>query len=352
MNKSEQLYQSLKEQLIASTPGSSFRTVRSIMDDFGVSQATVANATRRLTREGLLCKHGRRCMEVSPTVLRYRKGAKPVYCLAVPRWPSEYYNMVEMCFLESAEQLGYEYEVLYFDWRQHVPRKLEQPKVDGLIVIPAPRLMVSEDTNALNSLGIPYVIFGGHLPGMALNSVSNDEAYTGAVAAHHFCELGHRKLAVLFSEPVSEGLLARTKGFRQFAELRGCSVEEINCGISAGEDAVEKSYLYLRKLWAERKPDFTALFVLSDSTAFSVYQACYECGITIPDQLSVVVAGEAWNLAYRAPALTSIGINHVRLIEEAVRLLKNPDPERFEHVQLKAELTIRESTRRIAPPLS
>ena len=102
-----------------------------------------------------------------------------------------------------------------------------------------------------------------------------------------------------------------------------------------------------KKLWAEKKLDFTALFVLSDSTAFSVYQACYECGITIPDQLSVVVAGEAWNLAYRAPALTSVGIDHVRLIEEAVRLLKNPDPEKFEHVQLKAELTVRESTCRV-----
>ena len=87
MNKSEQLYCELKGQLVARAPGSTFRTVRSIMDDFDVSQATVSSAIQRLTEEGLLRKNGRRSMEVTDAVLRYRKGAKPVYCLAIPRWP-------------------------------------------------------------------------------------------------------------------------------------------------------------------------------------------------------------------------------------------------------------------------
>ena len=53
---------------------------------------------------------------------------------------------------------------------------------------------------------------------------------------------------------------------------------------------------------------------------------------------------EAWNLAYRAPALTSVGIDHARLAEEAGRFLKENVPGKFEHVQVKAELTVRAST--------
>ena len=135
MNKSEQLYCELKGQLVARAPGSTFRTVRSIMDDFDVSQATVSSAIQRLTEEGLLRKNGRRSMEVTDAVLRYRKGAKPVYCLAIPRWPSEYYNMVELCFMEQAERLGYELEIVHYDWKQRVPRELELPKLEGLVVI-------------------------------------------------------------------------------------------------------------------------------------------------------------------------------------------------------------------------
>ena len=135
MNKSKQLYCDLKDELVAYTPGSTFRTVRSIIDKSGLSQTTVCSAIQRLTEEGLLRKNGRRSMEVTDAVLRYRKGAKPVYCLAIPRWPSEYYNMVELCFMEQAERLGYELEIVHYDWKLRELRELGLPKLDGLVVM-------------------------------------------------------------------------------------------------------------------------------------------------------------------------------------------------------------------------
>ncbi len=256
MNKSKQLYCDLKDELVAYTPGSTFRTVRSIMDKSGLSQTTVCSAIQRLTEEGLLRKNGRRSMEVTDAVLRYRKGAKPVYCLAIPRWPSEYYNMVELCFMEQAERLGYELEIVHYDWKQRVPRELELPKLDGLVVITGVSDITGDDVSFLDALDVPYVIFGRFLPSLALHSVSNDEEYTGAVAAHHLFELGHRKLAVLHSEPEGEGMTARTKGFRQFAELHGCSVEVIECGVRAGDDAVR---IYEKALFGERAGVFRAV---------------------------------------------------------------------------------------------
>ena len=154
MNKSEQLYCDLKEQLVSCEPGSSFLTVRSIMDDFAVSQATVSHAIQRLTEEGLLRRNGRRSMEVTEAVLRYRQGAKPVYCLAVPRWPSEYYNMIEQCFMAQTEQLGYELEVVRYDWRERVPHELKLAKVDGLVIVSSATI-TGKDVSDMDALGIP-----------------------------------------------------------------------------------------------------------------------------------------------------------------------------------------------------
>ena len=50
----------------------------------------------------------------------------------------------------------------------------------------------------------------------------------------------------------------------------------------------------------------------------------------------------------RRPDLVQNGIDHARLVEEAVRILKKNVPGKFEHVQVKAELTVRASTAPVA----
>ena len=125
--------------------------------------------------------------------------------------------------MEQVNRLGYELEIVNYDWKLRELRELGLPKLDGLVVMTGGGVHHRRRHQFSRHTGGPYVIFGRFLPGLALHSVSNDEEYTGAVAAHHLSELGYRKLAVLHSEPEGEGMTARTKGFRQFAELHGCS---------------------------------------------------------------------------------------------------------------------------------
>ncbi len=343
MGRAEQLYHKLKTRIIGFEPGSPFFSVRSIMSDFEVSQVTVSSAIQRLTEEGLLRKNGRRSMEVTETVLRYRNGARPVYCLALPLWPSEYHSMLEERFLELATISGYDLDVLRYDFHDGIPLQLPPSKVDGLIVLAT--FLSPEKIQHLNSLRVPYLVFGQSITGLPVNSVCHDEEYTGMLAAHHLWELGHRKLAVVHSEPNFSGTLARIKGFRQFAELHDCLVEEIEFNIHSGEIAPEKVYRNMKAFFLKKRPDYTGLFVVSETGAYAICRACREAGLRIPADLSLVTCGEGWHLDYMNPPLTSIGSDHRQLVKEAILLLQATAlTGEIEQRTAKADLYPREST--------
>ncbi len=344
MRKSDILYDKLKQQVMAFEPGSAFRSVRSIMDDYEVSQITACHAINKLAEEGLLRKNGRRSIEVTDIVLRYKQGAKPVYCLAMPLWPSEYFNMVEQSFLDLADELDYELEVLHFDWHDRIPMELPPTKIDGLIVMTGSSLITGAEIRKLDELNVPYLIFGQPISGVVVNSVSNDEEYSGMLAAHHFWERGHRKLAVVMSESEIACMKSREEGFRQFAELHGCTIKRIDCRIVPGDFSPEKTYEVLKKEFSKGKPAYTGVFLLSEAGGHSICRVCHECGISIPKDLSVIVIGESWQLDYMVPALTSVGIDHSLQVREAVEVLRG---NKSGAVNTKAHVMQRKSTRKI-----
>ncbi len=347
LNKREQLYGELKDRLVTCDPGTPFLTVRSIMDGFDVSQATVSGAIQKLAEEGLLRKNGRRSMEVTEAVLRYRRDAKPVYCLAIPLWPSDHLNMLAQCFLELAPGLKYEPEIYRYDWRQPIPTELPATKIDGLIVQGG--RLTGEAICTLEGFGIPYVGLGEPISGVEVNSVCLDEEYSGMLAAHHLWELGHRRFAVAVTEQNSGGTSSRIKGFRQFAELHGCPVEVIDCDIQNGDFSPEKNYAVLKACFEKRPLPYTGLFLLSESGSYGICRAAYESGLRIPEELSVVTIGESWHLDFMVPALTSIGCDQSIMMEEAVSLLRSATPGGTEQKKVKAQLYRRTSTKAITP---
>ena len=135
MTKSDRLYGELKNRIIGCEPGSAFYSFRTIMNDYSVSQATVTAATRRLIDEGLLKPNTGKEMEITDEVLKYRQDAPPVVCLAMPHWQSDWYTFIEHHFFDLASELGYQLEVLRYDWRVGDPESLPQTKIDALVLV-------------------------------------------------------------------------------------------------------------------------------------------------------------------------------------------------------------------------
>ena len=196
MTKSDRLYGELKNRIIGCEPGSAFYSFRTIMNDYSVSQATVTAATRRLINKGLLKPNTGKEMEITDEVLKYRQDAPPVVCLAMPHWQSDWYTFIEHHFFDLASELGYQLEVLRYDWRVGAPESLPQTKIDALVLVADSQKLTAENIRRMNQYRLPYVIFARDLAGIAVNCVGLDNEYAGAKAAHHLIELGHRSLAV------------------------------------------------------------------------------------------------------------------------------------------------------------
>ena len=346
MTKANKLYESLKTRALGGVPGQPFASFRTIMRDYSVSQATVAKATSRLVAEGLLKKNTGREMEITDEILNFRHGAAPVICLALPHWQSDWYARIEHHFFDMADQLNYELEVLRYDWRLKVPHEFPKTRIDAMVVVTDGQMFTSEQLRCLEEQKIPFVIFGGNLSCFAVHCVHADDEYAGAKAAHHLVSLGHRSLAVLVSEPKSEEMHNRIKGFRQFCELNSIDSEIIDCGIVHGDFVPEKVYLTLKKHFSESAPGFTGLFTLSECSSFGIYRACNETGIRLPQDLSVISIGEFWQAAYMNPPLTTIGSDVSNMVRETIAILTGPEANgpNFIHRMLRPVLIRRSST--------
>ncbi len=311
----------LRKRLVKMEPGSGFMSVRDIMHGFGVSQATVTKALDYLCEEGLLEKNVGSGTFVTEEVLRHRKGSPPSLCLVIPRWESMYFLTVANAFTSSCERRGCSYEIVIHDWRQQVPPKLHLRKVDGMLLVPSKTALDYDEFKKLEAFGKPFIIFGRALKGVDLDCVFPDEVYCGNLAASHLIKLGHKKLAVIVSEPGNQVVLDRVSGFVEHAELAGLKAEVIECGIVHGDLAPEKVYSRIKGILAKGPFEPTGVFMISASSALGALKAFHEGGVRVPQDVSLIACtGDALSPFYH-PALTVINEPFEEMVEACIDML-------------------------------
>jgi DNA-binding LacI/PurR family transcriptional regulator len=158
-------------------------------------------------------------------------------------------------------------------------------RLDGLVCI---SLAPSDDEQAqLEAAGVPAVIVDqGH---ERLPAVSTDDVEGGRLATAHLIGLGHERIAFL-GDAEDDG-----HGFTSSARRRtGWSRALADAGLSAAPELVrttehgrEAAAAVARELLSQEDPP-TAVFAASDVQALGVLEAAEECGVAVPDELSVV----------------------------------------------------------------
>jgi LacI family transcriptional regulator len=82
---------------------------------------------------------------------------------------------------------------------------------------------------------------------------------------------------------------------------------------TAGYDAI--------RAFLKRGPEIDGLYAVSDALALGAYRALKEHGLKIPQDVAVVGVGDYEISPFFDPPLTSVGVSHQALAEEASRLL-------------------------------
>jgi len=214
--------------------------------------------------------------------------------------------------------------------------QLQMQAVEAIVVI-APQVRVLEAIKELD-ITVPYVTLqNADLD--SRHSMSIDQVAGGRMATQHLISLGHTEIMHLSGPQDWIEAEARMQGYLEAindADLR------TRAPILGDWSAHFGYYAGLELL---RFRDFTAMFASNDQMALGFIHACWDSGLSVPGDISVVGFDDIPESAHFYPPLTTVRQNFSEIGRRAVSLLLaelQGDP--VDHNQIVPELVIRRST--------
>jgi LacI family transcriptional regulator len=223
-----------------------------------------------------------------------------------------------------------------------VPRS---ERADGVLIVSlSPR---DDDAERLVHSTVPIVLVDANHPSLkSLNRVVTDDVSGGCAATQHLIDLEHTRIGYI-SDPIDTPFnftssRNRLQGYRQALEIAGIPFRSEFLG--QGEHGrYESRRLANEMLQLPDRP--TAMFAASDTQALGVLEAAQDCGLRIPEDLSVIGYDDIEISEY-------IGLTTVRQllyesgkrgVELLLDVLENPTTEPICEV-MPTELIVRKTT--------
>jgi DNA-binding LacI/PurR family transcriptional regulator len=272
-------------------------TIEDVAAAAGVSVATVSRALRGLpnvaihTRERIELIAGQLDYQADPAASRLAAGRSRAIAVAVPMLDVWYHSHVVAGVEAVCAEAGYDTVVVGIGAPQEGRRVLDVAgpiyrRVDALICVDV-RLTDDELGRLQNErMAIVYI---GPDGGPGIPSLGIDDVEVGKLATRHLIELGHRRIGLIHGQPDDPYSFTvphrRQQGYE--AALREAGIEPDPELVAPGYFAIEGGYDALNVLLDLPQPP-TAVFAISDETAFGALWAARERGIVVPHQLSII----------------------------------------------------------------
>lgn len=190
----------------------------------------------------------------------------------------------------------------------------------------------------LKKNNMPFIVFGeSHTDGVIY--VSNNDFKAGYDLMEAVEEKGFKKMWLLMGGPslVNKN---RENGVREFVKEKRY---DIDLEVTYGLFTIESVYDYVKEhLSTSNIPDI--IFVSGDEKVQGVIRGCYEKGILIPNQLTIVGFDNIPIAKYYTPALSTIAPNYTELAKEMIEgVLAIINGEQRESVEVSASLIRRQT---------
>ena len=315
----------------------------------GVSITTVSRVINKFTsvkeanRARVLAVIRRLKFEPSVFAQRLATGKTNVIALIIPRYEGIFYSFYA---LELLRGIGTLCESLKLDLLLHLTdakTPLSLGGVGGIIFADIIGNRKQLET-ALNE-NIPCVVINNYIEDLEVDCIAVDNLKGSIEAVNYLINLGHRKIAHITGDLVTQAAADRLKGYKLALEKKGIEVLEnyiIKTDYSRGQ-----ARQAAQTLLSLKEPP-TAIFVASDSMALEVMAVVSEGGKKIPEDLSIIGFDDNPSGLYGPVALTTVKQPLIKMAEEAVKklnLLVSGKDKTIKKVVLPTELVTRESTR-------
>jgi LacI family transcriptional regulator len=191
--------------------------------------------------------------------------------------------------------------------------------------------------------GTPCVVINNYIKELEVSCIAIDNAGGAEAAVNYLVSLGHKKIAHITGDLVTQASIQRLEGYKSGLKKNNIILREdyiLKTDYSRGQarQAAEKI------LNIKDRP--SAVFVASDSMALEVMNVVKESGKEIPRDLSVVGFDDNPSGLYGAVSLTTVKQPLIKMAEDSVKelsLLMSGKKKKIEKIILPTELVIRES---------
>jgi len=218
--------------------------------------------------------------------------------------------------------------------------------LDGVVVVgayesfaPVPHLLASK---------IPAIFVDSYLPSLSAHTVNVDDQFGAYLATRYLLGLGHRNI-VFVSEPLLEHGVnnERWHGYCQALSenrLAGKPIPiEAQTSLEAGRSLAHRL--------AYDRSKISAIVTAADILAIGLLRGFHECGVTVPQGMSVIGFDDIRHAQYTVPTLTTIrqdsfgkGEKTGQLLLRLIESHRTGQKLDVQHIQLTPTLVVREST--------
>lgn len=325
-----------------------------LSDRYHISRHTVRKALSILANEGYIyAEHGKGtfCSEL----VRHTKTSRNI--AVVTTYLSDYIfpKVVQGIDSVMAEE---GYSIILKNTRNS--RKAEakcleellQKDIEGLIIEPSKSEIFCRHISLyerLEQFGIPYVFIQGCFEQMKDKpQVRMDDCRGGYLVTRYLISQGHQTILGVFKADDTQGR-ERHRGYVLALQEAGMLYNPDYIIWFHTEDRAIKPFAALQEL-VRRGQEFDAVVCYNDQIAVEVVKALEECGIHVPEQVSVTGYDNSFIAENSRIKLTTIAHPQDKLGEMAARLLleliQNPNEKAQEHqIFIEPELIVRESCR-------
>ena len=279
-------------------------------------------------------------------------GHSQIIGLLVPNLDNGYVGTIMRGIDQELERANYDL-ILYTSHRHPSNESsyvsaIANGLTEGLLLV-AP-LVPTAYLDVLRQQNFPYVLID-QVDTTDNSTVVEATNWQGAYeATRYLVQLGHMRIAFITGLRAVRSAVDRLHGYQ--AALTDSNIPVIEEFIIEGDYQQQTGYETTKRLLQSVNPLPTAIFVSNDLTAFGAIEAARECGLSIPDDISIIGFDDIPQTSLVYPKLTTVRQPLEQMGKVAVKMLLERIEDRSlppQRVVLATQLIIRDSC---APPKS
>ncbi len=273
-------------------------------------------------------------------------GRSRIIGLLVPNLDNSYVGTITRGIDQALEHANYNL-VLYTSHRHPSTESFYVSAIangltEGLLLL-AP-LVPTTYLDALREQSFPYVLID-QADTTENSSIVDATNWQGAYEATRYLgQLGHTRIAFITGALAVQSAVDRLQGYKE--ALADCDIPVRKESIIEGDYQQQTGYEITKSLLQSLTPPPTAIFASNDLSAFGAMDAVRECGLRIPDDISIIGFDDVPQASLVYPKLTTVRQPLEQMGQVAVKILLERIEDRSrppQRVTLATQLVIRDS---------